>query len=734
MTELQTVSRPVIRKDSWAKVTGQARYAGDVSMPNMLHMKLVFAGRPHARILSLDTGQARQAPGVVAVFTAADVPVNRYGLITPDQPVLCFDKVRFVGDQLCAVVAETLDQAEKAAKLVRIEYEELPVLDDPLEAMQEGAPLVHDDKPGNLCHRIQVRRGDVEAALAQADVIVEREYFTPMQEHAYLEPEAGLGYIDEQGRVTVRTSGQSTHDDLRQIAQALDLPEEQVRVVYGAIGGAFGGREDISVQIVLALAAWKLQRPVKITWSREESITGHGKRHAIIIRHKWGARRDGALLAAKVEIISDAGAYNYTSGDVLVNFHYSAVGAYEIPNVSVDGYAVFTNNVPGCAFRGFGSPQATFASELQIAHLAEELGLDPITIRLRNCVREGSILSTQSEIPPEVSLPGLLEACAREIGAKQEAGGWRMPAVQAGEPHKKRGLGIAIAMKNSGFGWGFPEGSEARVVLYGSSEIERAEVHTAAADVGQGAHSALAQIAAEVLHLPLERVVMVTSDTAGVGPSGPSSASRVTMFAGHAVRQAAEQAWQRWLDEERPAAGGGWWSAPPTTKPDPETGACRNSISYAYAAQAVELEVDTETGEIEILNIVSVHDPGRAVNPQQVIGQINGAIVQAQGWSLMEDFITAGGYVRTNRFSTYLIPTILDAPARIKSVLIEKPDPVGPFGVRGMGEIPILLPAPAIVAAVHDALGVWLDRIPAKPEQVIAALEASIPNIGPGPS
>jgi CO/xanthine dehydrogenase Mo-binding subunit len=369
MVDLQMVGQSVIRKDSWAKVTGQAQYASDVSMPGMLYMKIIFAGRPHARIRSIDASAALKQPGVAAVLTAADVPVNQRGLIIPDQQVFCAEKVRFVGDQVAAVVAETPEQAARAARLVKIDYEDLPVLADPLEAMKAGATLVHDDKPGNICHQVRLRRGDADAALAQADIVVEREYFTPMQEHAYLEPEAGLSYIDEQGRVTVRTSGQSTHDDLRQIAAALDLPQEQVRVIYGAIGGAFGGREDVSIQIALALAAWKLQRPVKITWSRDESIIGHGKRHAIIMRHKWGARRDGTLIAAKVEIISDAGAYNYTSGDVLTNFRYAVAGAYQIPNVSLDGYAVYTNNVPGCAFRGFGSPQATFAAEMQIEEL-----------------------------------------------------------------------------------------------------------------------------------------------------------------------------------------------------------------------------------------------------------------------------------------------------------------------------------------------------------------------------
>jgi CO/xanthine dehydrogenase Mo-binding subunit len=695
-------------------------------MPGMLHMKIVFAGRPHARILSIDSSVALKQPGVVAVFTAADVPVNQRGLIIPDQQVFCAEKVRFVGDQVAAVVAETPEQATRAAQVVKIEYEDLPVLDNPLEAMRAGATLVHEDKPGNICNQVRLRRGDADAALAQADFIVEREYFTPIQEHAYLEPEAGLGYIDEQGRVTVRTSGQSTHDDLRQIAAALSLPQERVRVIYGAIGGAFGGREDVSVQIALALAAWKLQRPVKITWSREESIIGHGKRHAMIMRHKWGARRDGTLTAAKVEIIADAGAYNYTSGDVITNFRYAAIGAYHVPNVSLDAYAVYTNNVPGCAFRGFGSPQATFAAEMQMEHFAEDLGLDPVTIRLHNCVREGSILATQAEIPYGVSLPKLIETCAYEIGADRQAGGWQMPtASKAEEPHKRRGLGIAAGMKNSGFGWGFPEGSEARVVLHGAAEIERAELYTAAADVGQGAHSVLAQIATEVLNIPLDRIEMVTSDTANSGDAGPASASRLTMFAGNAVKQAAEQALQRWHDEDRPATGGGRWNAPPTTKPDPETGACLNSISYAYGVQAVEVEVDIETGEIKIIKAIAIHDPGRAVNPQQVSGQLQGGIVQAQGWALTENFITQVGYVQTDRLSTYLIPTIADAVPDIKLVCLEEPDAVGPFGVRGVGEIGFILLAPAIVSAVHNAVGVWFDRLPLTPEQVINGLQSA---------
>lgn len=723
MTELQVVGQTVVRRDNRAKVIGEARYAADIAVPGMLHMKIVFAGRPHALIHRLDTAAARAVPGVVDVITAADVPVNVRGLIRPDQTVFCDKKVRFEGDQVCAVIADSIEAAEAGARLVHIEYEDLPILASPEEAMREGAPLIHDDWPGNICYRIQLNKGDVDAALAAADIVISGEFNTPMQEHAYLEPEAGLGYIDEEGRVTVRTSGQATHDDLRQIAAALDLPEDRVRVIYGAIGGAFGGREDISVQAALAVAAWKLRRPVKVVWSREESIVGHGKRHAYTIRHTWGASRAGELLAAKVDILSDAGAYNYTSSEVLINFLYSAIGAYQFPNISIDGVTVYTNNIPGCAFRGFGSPQSIFASEIMIGRLSEALGIDPVTIRLKNCVHNGSTLATGAPISGYIALPELIEACVERAGAVREGARWRLPRPQQPlSPNKRRGFGIAAGMKNSGFGWGVPEGSYARVVLYGKEEIERAELYTAAADVGQGTHSVLAQIAAETLGVPLEKVEMIVSDTASARSSGPCSASRMTIWGGSAVEAAAAGALASWQNEDRPASGGGWWEAPKTTPLLPDREANMNFVSYAYGVHAVEVEVDVETGEIELTRFIAAHDPGRAVNPQQVIGQLQGGLVQALGWTLTENFQTHGGHIRTDRLSTYLIPTIADVSVPVEYVIVERPDDVSAYGVRGVGEIGMVLPAPAIAAAIHDATGVWFDRLPLTPESVATRL------------
>ena len=725
----KTIGQSTRRVDAQAKVTGQALYPGDLAMPGMLHMKVLFANRPHARILSIDTSQAEACTGVVAVFTARDVPVNEYGLMMNDQPVLCgpgSDKpgagvVRFVGDQVALVVAETEKAAAAARDLIGVEYEDLPVITDPREAMRPDAVQIHPDKPGNIVAQYLIRKGDVEAAFAEADVIVEGEYFTPMQEHAYLQPEAGLAYIDEEGRVTVQVAGQHAHRDGEQIAHALGLPDEQVRVIYPAIGGAFGGREDMSVQIILALAAWKLHRPVKIIWSREESIIGHCKRHQYFMRHKWGAKSSGRIIAVQAELVSDAGAYCYTSNKVLANANLMAIGVYDIPNVHVDSYAVYTNNVAAGAFRGFGAPQAIFAAEQQIDRLAEKLGLDPITIRLRNCLREGSLLASQSPVPEGVSIAPVIERCAEAAGYKQEEGSWQKPDFADG-----RGIGFACGLKNVAFSFGSPERCSATIELHGEAEIEEVVLRHAAAEVGQGTHTVLAQMAAEALGVPPEKVRLVMSDTATSDDSGSASASRMTFMAGHAIRGAADLALQFWRDEKRPAIASYTWHAPATTPYDPETGECVPNITYGYLAQAIELEVDAETGQIRVLKVTTANDVGRAVNPLLVEGQIEGAVMQALGWALLEDFQVKDGQVLTPQLSTYLIPTSLDMPEEVKSLVLEYPDPIGPWGVRGMGEMPFICVAPAVVSGVHDATGVRFSSLPLTPERVWRGLQTAV--------
>jgi CO/xanthine dehydrogenase Mo-binding subunit len=731
------------RVDAVAKVTGAALYPGDLVMPNLAHMKILFARRPHARIRRIDTTRAEQAPGVIAVFTSQDVPVNEYGLNIMDQPVLCGTPplsppfhggderggvVRFVGDQVALVVAETEKQAAHALDLIEVDYEDLPIVTDPREALKTDAPQLHPQVPGNLLNHYRIRKGDVDAAWSACDAIVESEYHTPPQEHAYLQPEAGLAYIDAEGRVTVQVAGQWTHEDRRQIAHALDLPEDRVRVIYPAIGGAFGGREDMSVQIVLALAAWRLHqrgvdRPVKIVWSREESIIGHHKRHPMHFKCKWGARQDGKLLAAEVELISDAGAYCYTSTKVQGNATLMCTGPYEIPNVKVDTYAVYTNNLPSGAFRGFGGPQGLYAAEMQMDKLAQQLGIDPVEFRLKNLLREGSLLSVGTPLPPGVSLDTVTETCAHEAGWAKRDGKWRRPArASSRDPHKKYGLGFACGFKNVGFSFGYQERCWAKIELRGKVEVDEAILYHAAAEVGQGAHTVMRQMAAEALGLPLDRVRLVASDTATSENSGSVSASRMTFMAGNAIRGAAEAALKKWADEDRPAVAEYTWYAPQTTPYDKATGHSTPNFAYGYVAEAAEVEVDIETGHVRVLRVWVADDVGKAINPKLAQGQIEGAIVQAQGYAVIENFQQKDGRVLTPYLSSYLIPTVLDVPQEVNSMLVEEPDPRGPWGARGIAEMPYLPFAPAVCAAVHDAIGIWFDEFPLTPDRVLKAI------------
>jgi len=741
---IETIGKSVARVDARAKVTGEAIYPGDLAMAGMLYGKILFAGRPHARIRRIDTSAAMAVPGVVAILTARDVPVNEYGLQTPDQPVLCgpgsgkegTDMVRFVGDQVALVVAETEQAASRARDLVWVEYEDLPVITDPFEALRPGAFPIHPPRAPNpahpelategnlICHH-QIRKGDVEAAWSECDVVVEGEYRTPFQEHAYLQPEAGVGYIDEEGRVTVVVAGQWVWEDQRQIAHALGLPQERVRVIYPAIGGAFGGREDMSIQIVLALAAWRLRRPVKIVWNREESILGHCKRHPMWFRCRLGATREGKLVAAEVRVVADGGAYCYTTNKVLGNTTITCTGPYEIPNVRVDVDGVYTNNPPCGAFRGFGAPQGVFAAEMQMNKLAEALGMDPVELRLRNLLRDGSLTAMGTPLPDGVSLVEVTERCAQAAGWRRTEQGWSRPVLR--EPELHRGIGFAVGFKNVGFSFGYQENCWARIVLYGDTKIEHARVYIGSADVGQGSHTVIRQMAAEASGVPLECVEVIPSDTAtSPGSSGSASASRTTFMAGNAIRGAAAAALASWRAEERPAVGEYTYLAPQTTPFDPQSGYGTPNFAYGYVAQAVEVEVDPATGCIRVLRVVCADDVGRAVNPQQVEGQVEGGVVQALGWATCENFIVQGGLVLTRDLSTYLIPTVADIPERVETVIVEHPDPNGPWGVRGMGEMPFLPLAPALVAAVRNATGVWFDALPLTPERVFMGLREAL--------
>ena len=722
----QAIGQRMRRPDAVDKVTGRARFPGDLLVEGMLYAKVLFSERPHARIVALDVAEAEQVPGVVAILTHRDVPVNEYGLIYKDQPALNGDKVRSIFDRVALVIAETDAAARQARDRIRVEYEDLPVVTDPREAMKPGAPVVHEPYPDNVQTHQHIRKGDVDAVFARDDVvIVESDYFTPHQEHAYLQPEAGLGFIDEQGRVTVHSAGQWSHDDQHQIAHLLDLPLDQVRVIYAPAGGAFGGREDMSIQHLLALAAFCLdrrgiRRPVKIVWDRQESFRGHHKRHPYYMHYRSAATEDGELLAVEAILIADIGAYSSSSSAVLNNAVSIACGVYEVPNVKVDGYNVFTNNIVCGAFRGFGSLQATFGAEMQMSKLAGALGMDPVLFRLKNALGEGSVIATQSVVPPAVSIRETMMHAAEAAGWTDE-GKPNPDAAPSG--HLLRGIGTASGYKNVCYSFGFPEKSSARCELEGDGTIERAVVKIGISEVGQGTLGVMAQVAAETLGIPYELVEVVNEDTSEVPEAGSCSASRGSFMGGSAVKLACEAALEAWQAGERPAVAERTFRPRPTTMYHPETGVCDPHVTYGYGTQIAEVEVNTETGEVRLKKVWAAHDVGRAINPLHVEGQIQGAISQAQGWTLLEDFVMQDGRIRTKSYADYLIPTVYDMPDEIHPLIIEVADPQGPYGVRGMGEMPMLLLAPAILDAIHDATGIWFDRLPVKAEDVLLALK-----------
>ncbi|MCP5097179.1 MAG: molybdopterin-dependent oxidoreductase, partial [Chloroflexi bacterium] len=577
------------------------------------------------------------------------------------------------------------------------------------------------------------RKGDMEAGWAAADVVVEGEYSLPYQEHAYLQPEAGLSYIDENGRITIEIGGQWTHEDQEQVAHSLGVPLDKVRIRYPAIGGAFGGREDMSLQIVLGLAVMRLHeqgidRPIRAIWSREESIIGHHKRHPAIVKTKWGATKEGKITAVSAEVHMNSGAYAYTSTKVLGNFHLMVTGPYDVPNAFLDSYAITTNNVPGGAFRGFGGPQGAFAAESQMNKLADVLGMDAVAIRLKNVLHTGSLLTVQTPMPAGVSLTEVIERCAEEVGWGSElalADSNPFSAVQSLTSHSsslRRGRGFGCSFKNVGFSFGAPERCEATIELHGTEAIEKVILRHAAADVGQGTHTALKQMAAASVGVDVELVELDMSDTASSGNSGSVSASRMTFMAGNAIRGAGAEALAAWENEDRPAIAHHTYRPPATEPYDPETGICMPNFSYGYVAEAVELTVDIETGHIQIDRVVCANDVGKAINPTQVEGQIEGAVIQAHGYALMENLVVVNGRIQNPVLSQYLIPGIRDIPAQVDSVIMEVPDPIGPWGARGMAEMPFLPLAPAITAALHNATGVWFEEIPLTPSRVVAQL------------
>ncbi len=733
---MKVVGQSAQRFDIATKVTGGRKYPQDFDRAGQAYAAVVWAKHPHARVRGIDIAAARAVPGVVDVITAADVPVNEYGIDYFDQQVFIpvGSTVKWTGDRIAVVVAESEAIARQAAALVDVEYEVLPAVDDPRKAMKDKV-LVHPERGSNTLKHLFVYRGDVDAAFAHAAVIVEGHYETPCIDHAYLQPEACLGYIDEDGRLALIVATQWPQDDIRQLAHIFALPEEQIRIQVPAVGGAFGGREDMSLQPLVAVAVFKLRRPIKMVWTREESMRGHGKRHRFWMDYKTACTQDGMLLAIEASCVSDAGAYESTSIPVLSNAVSFLGGPYQWPACKVDGYTVYSNNAPGMAMRGFGGAQAPVGCELQIDKMARAIGMDPVEFRLKNILVEGSTALTGNLMPPGTGMKECLEATARAAGWIERNGHWRKPALaQPGKAHKRRGLGIACAYKNVGYSFAYDDKSTARVELKldKSGAIDHVLVRAATVEVGQGVFTALSQIAAEALDVPLEKVRFAFVDTVTSPDAGSCSASRHTYASGNAVYFACQEALARREAVLRAETGERQVVAEytyharsrrPTTTWDPDTGVCDPHISYGFGAQAVLLDVDVETGEVDLLKLWAANDIGKAINPAMVYGQSAGGAVMGLGYALTEEIIHQDGRLRTRRFSEFHVPTVLDIPPEFVDIQVEKADPTGPYGATGLGETPLMPTTPAVLDAIADATGVYLSVTPATPERVWQAIK-----------
>jgi len=723
------------RPDGVHKVRGEFAFSSDMWAADMLWGTTLRSPHPRARIRGIDLTKALLVPGVYAVLTHEDVPgVKLYGLEIVDQPVLAFDEVRYEGEPVAIVAADHPETARRAAARIAVDYDVLPPIVDAERARDPESPRIHPG--GNVLRHVPIRRGEPDTATAE--VVVAGEYRVGMQDQAFLGPESGLAVPAEDGGVDLFVATQWLHVDQKQVAACLGLRPEQVRLTLAGVGGAFGAREDLSMQVHACLLAMHTGRPVKMMYGREESFYGHVHRHPATLRYEHGATRDGRLVYVRAEIVLDGGAYASSSTAVCANAATLGIGPYDVPNVAMDAYVVYTNNPPCGAMRGFGAVQACFAYESQMDKLAAALGLDPVEVRVRNALSTGDRMPTGQVVEGPAPVAELL---ARVRNAPPPPGRGsdirELPGGVSNTTHGEgvvRGVGYAIGIKNVCFSEGFDDYTTARVRLELVGGEPTALVHTAACEVGQGLVTVQAQIART--ELGIERVVVATADTS-VGSAGSSSASRQTYMTGGAVKAACEavrahleRRLGRTPDGEADvvaALGDGAieetveWRHRPTSPLDPVTGQGDAHVQYAFAAHRATVDVDTELGLVRVVEIVTAQDVGKAVNPQAVEGQIHGGTAQGLGLALMEEIQVVDGVVRNPSFTDYLIPTILDMPPMRVDVL-ELADPHSPYGLRGVGEPPTISSTPAIVAAVRAATGKPLTRVPIRPEHLIQGL------------
>jgi len=754
MEDFKYIGKRVPRIDARDKVTGRTKYSTDIYLEDMLWANVLRSEHAHAKILKIDVEKARGLAGVEAVLTHEDIPGhNGFGIIEPNWPVLCRDRVRYKGDAVALVAARDEKTAERALSLIEVEYETLPVVDTPEEALSPGAPQIHEK--GNIMHTMELAKGNVGAGMSEAEVVAEETYSTQFMEHAYLETEGGVAVYDqEEGVITVWCGDQYAFRDQLQIARSLDWDPLKIRVIGSPTGGAFGGKDEISVQIHLALLAYRTGKPVRLHWSREESIVVGPKRHAMKTTFKIGAKKDGRLTAIDVDVVANTGAYDTIAAPVLNLALESSPGPYKYLHSHFKGMAVYTNNAMGGEFRGFGAPQVVFGLEQELDKLAERLGMDPVEFRLLNAVELGDISALGHELRTSVGIKDTLLAAARtDLWREKEE---MKRKLEASSKYKKYGVGLASEWHAVGLGVGIPDFANVIVEL---GEGGKVTLRTGAIEIGQGNLTAYAQMLAEALECDIAQIEVIHGDTFLTPDSGTVTASRSVLINGNAILDAVRRLIPQLvriaagalnvaaaeleyggsrvysrsdpnlslsLEEiaERALAGG---------EPLNAAGASIMSVSdkdfgeglphnyYTYITQIALVGVDTGTGEVEVVRVVSLPEMGKAINIAGVEGQCEGGVVMGEGYALFEEIKVEKGRFLNTGFTTYILPTALDVPEQ-QTLIVEKPEKTGPYGAKGVGEAPTVPITPAIANAIYDAVGIRFNTLPITPEKVIAAL------------
>ncbi len=745
------------RVDAWGKVTGRAKFAEDYNVAHQLCGKVLRSKYPHAKIVHIDTSKAVQLPGVEAVLTARDIPGSKvFGIVVKNQAILALEKVRYLGDGVALVAATSREIAEEALSLIEVEYNPLPIVSDPEEAMRDDAPRLHEDSPEcglkNTFVHHRVRKGDTERGFAAADFVIERKFKTQFIEHSYIEPEAVLAELSEQGGVRLTGSIQNLFSSRRSVAGALNLDLNKVQLVQSTLGGSFGGKDEVMTSMCCraALLALKTGKPVKMVNTREESMLESYKRHPYVMYYKWGAKKDGSITAMEARCIADGGAYASMSPFVTWRSVVQATGPYYCENVKTDVYAVYTNNTYTGAMRGFGSPQVNFAIESMMDELGEKIGKDPLAIRMQNGFNRGAVTATGQQLEHNVSLK---EVLTKATDASEFVKKWREYNVSSLSA-KKKGIGLACSYRGVSLG---AEGTDATGTIVSVQTDGSVIVSSGITDMGQGAQSSMSQIVAEVLGISMDRIQFLNTNTSRVPDGGPTVASRGTIMGGSAAKRAAEIVRATFLDvgskmtgvaldelnlkenflvnpegkrlvsfselavetfnRGKPMFGFGWFKSPKTSW-DEEKGLGEAYFTFVYGCNVAEVEVDTETGKVDVVNITTVHDVGTAISRGGVLAQMYGGVAMGLGYGLLEEFDFEQGVPKQLNFDEYLIPTSMDVP-RLEAIIIENEDAAGPFGAKSIGEPANELAAPAIANAIHNATGKRVYELPANLERVL---------------